>query len=97
MKSLPDGLVAYKRTAEFSEETVPAGLTRRHTTRAGVWARITVVEGSLRYRILEPSREEWLLTRDRPGIVAPEVGHEVEVVGPVRFFVEFLRAASSEG
>ena len=69
-------------------------LRRRHTTKAGVWGRICVLEGSLRYRILEPVREEHLLSAERPGIVEPEVPHEVEPLGPVRFFVEFLRASA---
>ncbi len=91
-ESIPSGLAAYRRTAEFTESTVPAGLLRRHTTKAGVWGAIHVLEGSLRYRILEPEAEEIVLAPDRPGVVEPEVPHEVEVIGPVRFFVEFHRA-----
>lgn len=92
MKSLPPDVRVYKRTSDFSETTVPAGLTRRHSTRPGVWGRIRVLEGSLRYRILEPEVEEQLLTPERDGIVEPAVHHEVVPEGPVRFFVEFLRA-----
>ena len=92
MKTLPPDVAPYQRTAEFSEGTIPAGLRRRHTTKAGVWGRITILEGSLRYRILEPETEEYVLDPSRPGIVEPGIAHEVEPVGPVRFFVEFLRA-----
>ena len=92
MKVLPEGLVAYDRTREFNEQTVPAGLQRRHTTKSGVWGRIVVLEGRLRYRILEPEIEEQTLTPERAGIVEPANPHEVELLGPVRFFVEFLRA-----
>ena len=91
MKNLPTDAVAYHRTREFSEQTVPDALRRRHTTKTGVWGRICVLEGSLRYRILEPLREEHVLSPDHPGIVEPEVPHEVEPLGQVRFFVEFLR------
>ena len=91
MKTLPDDVCVYKQTRAFSHDTVPAGLTRAHTTRAGVWGRIRILEGTLRYRILEPELEEHLLTPDRLGVVEPEVPHEVEVVGPVLFRVEFLR------
>lgn len=93
MKPLPPDAVPYQRTREFSQSTVPAGLLRRHTTKPGVWGRIQVLEGSLRYRILEPVREEHVLTPERHGVVEPEVPHEVEPLGPVRFFVEFLRVA----
>jgi tellurite resistance-related uncharacterized protein len=93
VKHLPPDVVVYRRTAEFSESTLPAGLRRRHTTKPGVWGRICVLEGSLRYRILEPAQEEHVLSAGLPGIVEPEVPHEVEPVGRVRFFVEFLRAS----
>lgn len=93
MKSLPTEVAAYRRTPEFSQATLPAGLRRRHTTKAGVWGRICVLEGALRYRILEPQLEEHLLTPQHPGVVEPEVPHEVEPVGEVRFFVEFLRVS----
>jgi tellurite resistance-related uncharacterized protein len=91
MRDLPPDVVAYQRTREFSESTVPAALRRRHTTKPGVWARICVLDGALHYRILEPVREEHELSPERPGIVEPEVPHEVEPSGSVRFFVEFMR------
>jgi tellurite resistance-related uncharacterized protein len=50
-----------------------------------------VVQGTLRYRILGPEPEEHVLSPDCPGIVEPEVPHEVEPLGEVRFYVEFLR------
>ena len=91
MKALPPDAVPYQRTREFSETTVPASLRKRHTTKPGVWARICVVGGALRYRILVPPEEEQVLSPERVGIVEPEVPHEVEPLGEVRFYVEFLR------
>ncbi len=92
LKALPPDVTAYQRTKEFDEHSVPAGLRKSHTTKRDVWGRICVIEGSLRYRILEPSIEEQLLTPDHDGVVEPENPHEVETIGPVRFYVEFLRA-----
>ena len=66
-------------------------MRRRHTTKPGVWGRICVLEGSLLYRILEPVREEHMLSDKLHGIVEPEIPHEVEPLGTVRFYVEFLR------
>ena len=91
VRSLPSDVVPYQRTGEFSQDTVPSGLRKGHATKAGVWARICVLRGRLLYRILEPQPEEQVLTPDRPGVVEPEVIHEVEPLGEVRFFVEFLR------
>ena len=97
MQTLPEGTKAYKRTPEFCETTIPAGLLRRHSTKAGVWGRIRVLEGTLRYRILEPEPEDHILAPGVDGIVEPEVSHEVEPVGPVRFFVEFLKVPDPGG
>ncbi len=91
MKTLPSDVEAYKRTPEFDQDTVPAGLLRRHSTKAGTWGRIRVLEGELLYRVLEPELEEQLLRPGVDGVVEPEVAHEVEPRGVVRFFVEFLR------
>ena len=97
MKSLPADVAPYKRTPVFSESSVPAGLRREHKTQKGVWGRISILSGSLTYRILEPEREEHLLTVDHPGIIEPGILHEVEPQGEVEFFVEFLRQRASEG
>ncbi len=88
---LPPGLVAYQRTPIFTEATLPSGLRHRHQTKPGVWALITVVEGRLRFRRLDPLAET-VLDADAPGVVAPEEPHEVEPLGAVRFFVEFYAA-----
>ncbi|WP_437736177.1 DUF3565 domain-containing protein [Sorangium sp. So ce1335] len=86
---MPDGLSAYKRTAEFDEGTIPAGLRKNHATKAGVWGVIHVISGQLRYRVDGLDGRELRLTPETPGFVAPEVLHHVEPDGPVRFFVEF--------
>ena len=91
MKAFPEGLSRYGGTPEFSDGSIPASLLRSHRTKAGTWARIVVLEGRLRYRILEPELEEIELAPERPGIVEPEVAHEVEAAGRVRFRVEFWR------
>ncbi len=91
MKSLPAIVRPYRRTPEFTEETVPPGLRRSHRTRAGTWGLIVVLDGRLLYRILLSPAEELILNPDHPGVVEPEVEHEVELIGRVRFYVEFYR------
>lgn len=91
MKNLPAALVHYKSTPVFDQDSVPAGLRRAHSTAAGVWGRIVVLEGSLRYVIEAPAVEEYLLAPGTPGIVEPGVPHHVAIDAPVRFCVEFHR------
>lgn len=91
MKTLPSAVTTYRRTAEFTEVSVPKALLHAHTTKAGVWGRIRVLQGRLLYRILEPELRELVLTAEIDGVVEPQVPHEVEPLGAVRFYVEFLR------
>ena len=88
---LPDGFVLYKQTPVFTEQSVPANLQKDHSTKAGVWAKIIVAEGRLRYRV-NALKTEMELSRDKMGIVVPEIPHSVEPLGKVRFFIEFYKA-----
>jgi len=91
---LPEGLEPYSRTATFTEETIPAGLRKDHTTKAGSWGLIRVEQGVLRYRVTDPRRvpmERDLTPETEAGVVEPTILHHVEPIGPVRFHVEFLR------
>jgi tellurite resistance-related uncharacterized protein len=69
MKQLPENVVAYQHTPEFTNSTIPAGLLRAHSTKAGVWGLIVLLEGSLIYRILELNREEIRLSVERLGVI----------------------------
>ncbi len=91
MNALPESVAPYARTATFSTHSIPEKLRRSHRTKAGTWAKIVILEGKLRYRILEPDIREFELSPDRPGVVQPEAPHEVEALGDVRFYVEFYR------
>ena len=94
--ALPPCAHPYKRTAMFSEGTVPAGLLKDHSTKGGTWGLIHVEEGRLRYAVTDPRREpsERVLTPEsEPGVVEPTILHHVEPLGEVRFWVEFWRVA----
>lgn len=94
--ALPAGLEAYKRTPTFTQSTVPTGLLADHATKDGIWGRIHVEQGALRYVVTDSRRkrsEHVLTPHDRPGVIEPTILHHVEPLGPVRFHVEFLRRA----
>jgi tellurite resistance-related uncharacterized protein len=92
MKALPEDVVAYRRSPEFDQDTLPAALRSRHSTKAGTWALIHVLEGRLIYRIHEPSSET-ILEPGTPGVVRPEQLHEVAPASiPMRMYVEFYAA-----
>ncbi len=86
---LPSGFQAYKRTPEFEASSIPDGLRKAHSTKRGVWAKVNVLEGQLRYATHAPLAREFILEPERPGIIVPEVLHHIAPLGPVRFYVEF--------
>jgi hemoglobin len=93
---LPDDARPYRRTPVFTQDTVPAGLLRAHTTKEGAWGLIHVLEGRLAYRVCDPRRppsEAVLTPGTEPGVIEPTIAHLVEPLGAVRFYVEFHQRA----
>ena len=78
----------YRSTPVFDQDTLPAALRARHSTKAGVWGVIRVLEGELELTYLGPERAI-LLSPERPGIVLPEQPHFVTPRGSVRMQVDF--------
>ena len=79
----------YRSTPVFDESSLPAALRRHHSTKAGVWGVIRVLEGRLR---LETEAGETLLTPGSPGLVQPQEIHRVEPLGSMRMQVDFYDA-----
>lgn len=91
MKSLPKNVEFYKKTPIFNQETIPAGLLKAHTTKAGTWGKICITRGKLLYVIESDPQESIELSTYKYGVVEPEVPHHIEPLGEVEFFVEFYK------
>ncbi len=94
MPRLPADVVEYKRTAELDEATLPAGLKKSHTLKAGVWGEIVVTSGKVRYVLEDDGDFTITLRPGLAGVVAPERPHHVELVAgepAARMYVRFLR------
>jgi tellurite resistance-related uncharacterized protein len=76
----------YRTTPVFDQDSLPAALRRDHSTKAGVWGIIRVLEGRLRFSDADGSL---VLTPDRPGLIHPERKHRVEPIGDMAMQVEF--------
>jgi tellurite resistance-related uncharacterized protein len=85
----PENFSAYKKSPVFTESTIPKALLSNHSTKQGIWAKINVLEGQLKYFILSPIDKEFTLDSTQLGIVLPEVIHKVEPIEKVTFYVEF--------
>lgn len=87
----PADAVRYRQTDVFEAATIPAGLLKRHTLKAGAWGEIVVLSGRLRYTIHGPMDREFILEPGAVGVVPPEVPHEIEPLGDVRVRIDFYR------
>ena len=81
----------YRRTAIFTQDTIPNDLLRAHRAVADVWALIHVIDGRLLYRVSEPTASEIVIESNRPGLIEPAVLHQIAPLGAVRFYIEFHR------
>lgn len=77
-----------KRTAVFDNHTLPAGLRKEHRTNKGVWGVIRVLNGRVRYKVLEPE-SDIILEPGHPGLMLPDQPHVLEPLGPMRMHVEY--------
>lgn len=89
MKTLPEHVQQYSSSPVFTENTVPKGLLKDHSTKSGVWGLICVNEGELEYIIED--QETHILTPKNKGVVEPEIKHHIKPLGAVSFFIEFYK------
>lgn len=99
---LPDGLQHARTTPTFDQDTVPDGLLGSHRTGAGVWGRLVVASGSVRFTFEEehegpdeqrsgdPASARRLVAGEHQ-VIPPDRPHRVILDGPVSFAVEFHR------
>jgi tellurite resistance-related uncharacterized protein len=92
---MPVALERYRSSPEFTHDSVSAALLHNHARAERVWAQIVILKGSRRYIIDHPSQgampEEHFLSPECSGIVRPKQFHHIEILGPVRFRVDFYR------
>lgn len=89
-REVPEAARRRRVTPTFDEHSIPAGLRSQHTTKAGVWAVLHVLEGTLAYRLYAPLEAHHELGAGETAAIPPELPHEVAPVGQVRFFVELM-------
>jgi tellurite methyltransferase len=83
-------LEPYQRTKTFTEETVPRGLLKDHSTKEGTYGRICVISGIL--ELTRASGQAEQLQAGAMALVMPQEVHAVKPIGAVSFYVEFCRA-----
>lgn len=90
-RTLPPTVRHYSTSPVFTEITVPEKLTSLHRTKPGVWGRLVIEQGTLRFIEPGPPERDIAVSEGEEIIIAPEVPHRVAIAGPVRFLIEFHR------
>lgn len=80
----------YKTTPDFDQDSLPEAIRNAHSTKAGVWGLLVVLEGRVLLRFHEPLRDVEV-TPGNPAKIPPQAAHHVETDGPMRMRVEFYR------
>ena len=93
--ALPASAEKYQETKVFTQDTIPAGFKREHSTKAGVWGKIIVVSGALELTIYEPEATQLVLDEGEFAIAAPRQTHSVRLSDGAAFKVEFYTVALS--
>ena len=88
-ETLPQGAVKAGATPSMTEETVVAGILKKHLAPKGKFGYLVVEEGSLQF-VWEDDVDN-ILDADpaHPIVIFPERYHHVSITGKVRFRVEF--------
>jgi len=81
----------YKITPVWDQDTLPEAIRNEHSTKAGTWGVLRVLEGEVRLVFRDPPTTV-VVTPDAPGLIAPQAVHHVELDGPMRMQVEFHHA-----
>ncbi|MEO1064467.1 MAG: DUF1971 domain-containing protein [Actinomycetota bacterium] len=88
---LPSGLRLVRTTPELDESSVPSGLLRSHRVADGVWGRLVVRSGALRFVFEDDDGREVRVAAGDHVVIPPGRPHHLVVDGTVTFVVEFHR------
>lgn len=82
------GLLPYRSTPVFDQNTLPSALQGRHKTKAGVWGLIRVLDGEVKLTYLDPLSEQ-ILEKGASALVLPRQPHFVTPLGEMKMQVDF--------
>ena len=71
----------YKTMPVWQSETIPLAFQQRHNTKEGVWAKLTILQGTLTFALLDEhdaviNSEEYSVER-QPPMVQPQQWHRI--------------------
>lgn len=80
-QSFMQQLRCYKEFPVWSQQAIPQGFKQPHNTKAGTWAKLTVLKGELHFAMLDPSghiQSEHVFTPEQqPPFIEPQAWHKI--------------------
>ncbi len=80
----------YKKTPIFNAKNVPKAILDRHNTKEGIWGKLVVVSGTLKFIDLEKG-SEFILGKGQFQIIEPTKWHRLELIDNPEFYIEFFK------
>lgn len=77
----------YKTTPVWDEQSLPAAIRNRHSTKTGVWGVLRVLQGEV--RLIFEDGPTLQVTAESPALIRPQHVHHVETSAPFLMQVEF--------
>jgi len=101
MKQIPENFVKYKSTPVFEKNSVPKMFLHLHNTRAGVYGKICVTSGTLKFFGFTQRRgdieQEISIAAGDFAVSPPEYWHKVEfLTEDTKFRVDFYAEKESK-
>jgi tellurite methyltransferase len=90
----PAGLTSYKKTPEFTADSVPRGLLKEHSLKIGTWGLLMVSAAEVTFHVASMG----FTKRLAPGseqVIVPELLHHIEPGTDAVFQIEFYRRQDS--
>ena len=91
-ESPPEGYHLVRRTRTFDVDTVPKGLLSTHRVADGVWGRLVVYTGLVRF-VFDESDEVTEVEAGQTLLIPPALPHHVSPSDDATFAVEFYGPA----
>ena len=74
-------LICYKELPVWSQQTIPQGFKNQHNTKAGTWAKLTVLQGEVNFAMLDESgnvlSEHVFSVDQQPPFIEPQAWHKI--------------------
>jgi tellurite methyltransferase len=87
---LPDRLRILRSIGPFDEETLPAGLRGDHRLADGIWGRLSVIRGTVGFRMASDDPLEIRLAAGDEQAIPPLLVHRVVPEGAMEIVIELL-------